>query len=129
MSPNGDGGNGGLVLVVEDDGELRDMMCELLKMSGFEALGCRDGMEGLEAAVSLHPSVLTLDLHMPGMDGVEVLDRLADDEKTAALPVVVVSAYASDRRIRAHGQVRSVIQKPFSIDELCHKVRQAANGH
>jgi CheY-like chemotaxis protein len=126
MSPNGDAR---LVLVVEDDDPLRDMMCELLKMSGFEALGCRDGQAGLDAAVSLHPSVVTLDLHMPGMDGVEVLDRLADNEQTAALPVVVVSAYASDRRLRSRGQVKSVIQKPFSIEELCLKVRQAANGH
>jgi two-component system, OmpR family, alkaline phosphatase synthesis response regulator PhoP len=126
MSPNGDGC---LVLVVEDDCELRDMMCELLKMSGFDALGCRDGREGLEAAASLLPSVVTLDLHMPGMDGVEVLDRLADDAKTADLPVVVVSAYASDRRIHSRDQVKSVIQKPFSIEELCQKVRQAANGH
>ena len=126
MSPDGDAR---LVLVVEDDDPLREMMCELLKMSGFEALGCRDGQAGLDAATSLRPSVVTLDLHMPGMDGVEVLDRLAGNEKTAMLPVVVVSAYASDRRIRSREQVKSVIQKPFTIEELCGKVRQAANGH
>jgi CheY-like chemotaxis protein len=118
-----------LVLVVEDDDPLRDMMCDLLRMSGFQTVGCRDGQEGLNAAISLRPSVVTLDLHMPGMDGVEVLDRLASDEKTASLPVVVVSAYASDRRLRSRDQVKSVIQKPFSIDELCRKVKQAANGH
>ncbi len=117
-----------LVLVVEDDDSLREMMCELLQMDGFRALGCRNGKEGLEAARKLRPSVLTLDLHMPGMDGSEVLDCLSRDEVTAVLPVVVVSAYASDRRVRRSQQVKAILQKPFDVQELCEKVRWAANG-
>jgi CheY-like chemotaxis protein len=117
-----------LAVVVEDDDSVREMMCELLESAGFRVLGCRDGLEGLRAARELHPSVLTLDLHMPGMDGIEVLDRLTSDSTTAALPVVVVSAYASDRRVCSGGQVKAVIAKPFDVDELCQKVYLAATA-
>lgn len=115
-------------MVVEDDDSVREMMCELLESVGFEVRGCRDGHEGLQAARELHPSVLTLDLHMPGMDGIEVLDRLTSDVTTAGLPVVVVSAYVCDRRVRSGGQVKAVISKPFDVDELCEKVRLAATS-
>ncbi len=119
-------GDARLAVVVEDDDSVRQMLCELLESIGFEVAGCRNGREGLKAARELHPSVLTLDLHMPGMDGVEVLDHLTDDESTAQLPVVVVSAYASDRRVRACRQVKAIVPKPFDVDELCAKVCSAA---
>jgi two-component system chemotaxis sensor kinase CheA len=114
-----------LVVVVEDDDSVREMLCELLRSVGFRVAGCRDGKEGLRAARDLHPSVLTLDLHMPDMDGVEVLHHLAIDEATAGLPVVVVSAYSSDRRLREYRQVKAVVSKPFDVDDLCAKVWSA----
>lgn len=117
-----------LAVIVEDDDSVREMMCELLECSGFRVFGCRDGHEGLRAARELRPSVLTLDLHMPGMDGIEVLNRLTSDSSTASLPVVIVSAYACDRRVRSGGQVKAVISKPFDVDELCRKVHLAATA-
>ncbi len=118
--------NGQLAVVVEDDDSVREMLCELLQSIGFRVTGCRDGKEGLRAARELRPSVLTLDLHMPGMDGVEVLHHLNTDETTAQLPVVVVSAYTSDRRVRGCKQVKAIVSKPFDVDDLCDKVCSAA---
>lgn len=126
MSSNGDAR---LVVVVEDDDALREMICELLQLDGFDAFGCSSGNEGLRAARELRPSVLTLDLHMPGMDGMEVLDHLNSDTDTAELPVVVVSAYASDTQVRSCEQVKAVLSKPFDVDELCQTVRRAASSH
>lgn len=119
-------GDARLALVVEDDDSVREMLCELLESIGFQAMGCRDGREALKAAREVHPSVVTLDLHMPGMDGVEVLQHLTSDETTAMLPVVVVSAYATDRRLREWRQVKAIVSKPFDVDELCAKVCSAA---
>lgn len=115
-----------LAVVVEDDADLRGMIQELLEMVGFATIGAADGCEGLKAVRELHPSVITLDLHMPGMDGVEVLDHLALDVETAGVPVVIVSAYSSDRRLRCRKQIRAIVQKPFDVDELCHTVLKAA---
>jgi CheY-like chemotaxis protein len=122
------GGNSDLAIVVEDDCELREMIRELLEMSGFRTVGCPDGAEGIRAVQELHPSVVTLDLHMPGLDGVEVLDRLAGDEATAAVPVVIVSAYSSDRRLWSRKQIKAIVQKPFDVDELCRTVRLAVGS-
>jgi len=119
----------GLIVVVDDDDSVREMLCELLEMAGFKAHGCSSGAEGLKAARELHPAAITLDIHMPGMDGVEVLDRLTDDEVTSSLPVVVVSAYAQDPRVKGRGQVKAIVQKPFDVEELFSKVRGAANGN
>ena len=115
-----------LAVVVEDDDSVREMLCELFQSIGFRVTGCSNGRDGLQAVKELHPSVLTLDLHMPGMDGVEVLDHLTDDVSTAALPVVVVSAYAPDRRVRFCDQVKAIVSKPFDVDDLCAKVCLAA---
>jgi CheY-like chemotaxis protein len=118
----------GLIIVVDDDDSIRRMLCELLKASGFKAIGCKDGQEALLAIRQRMPAAVTLDLHMPGMDGVELLDHLAEDELTSRIPVVVVSAYSSDRRLRSREQVKAIIQKPFDVDDLCEKVARAANG-
>ncbi len=117
---------GTLAVVVEDDDDLRGMIQELLETVGFRTVGAADGCEGLKAVRELHPSVVTLDLHMPGMDGVEVLDNLALDSETALVPVVIVSAHSSDPRLRCRNQIRAIVQKPFDVDELCHTVRMAA---
>lgn len=115
-----------LAVVIEDDDTVREMMCELLESAGFRVAGCRNGEDGIMAARELRPSVVTLDLHMPGIDGVEVLRRLNSDESTADLPVVVVSAYSYDRRLGCWSQVKAVLSKPFDLDDLCAKVRAAA---
>lgn len=115
-----------LAVVVEDDDSVREMMCMLLESVGFRVLGCRDGHEGLKAAREHRPAVLTLDLHMPDMDGTEVLQQLTRDETTAEVPVVIVSASASEGRVRASQQVKAVISKPFDVDDLCDKVCLAA---
>lgn len=117
-----------LVVVVDDDGPIRAMLCQFLRSEGFRVVGCGNGREAIETISRLHPSAVTLDLHMPGMDGVEVLDRLLSDQGTASVPVVIVSAYASDKRLRSRPQVKAIIQKPFDVDRLFAEVRRAASA-
>ena len=118
----------GLVVVVEDDDKIREILCDLLSSTGFAVVPCRDATEGLTAVRQLHPSAMTLDLTLPEMDGVEVLDRLAMDEQTASVPVVIISTYSSDRHLRSRPQVKDVVQKPFDADVVCRKVREAIDG-
>jgi len=117
-----------LVVVMEDDRAVRELLCELLVATGFQIKGCGSGSEGLRAVKEAQPSAVILDLHMPGMDGVEVLDLLAKDESTSSVPVVVVSSYASDRSLWSRGQVKEVLQKPFDVGTLCRRVMEVANG-
>ncbi len=117
-----------LVVVVEHDEAIRKILCDMVASIGFQVLSCSSGIEALQIIREHHPSAVTLDLHLPGIDGVEVLDRLASDGATASVPVVIVSAYSSDRRLRSREQVKAIVPKPFDVGELCRQVELAAGG-
>lgn len=118
----------GLVVVVEDDDGIREILNVLLSAMGLVVVPCRNATEGIRAIRQFHPSAVTLDLNLPEMDGVEVLDLLARDESTSSVPVVIISTYASDRGLRSRAQVKEIVQKPFDVDLLCRKVRRAVEG-
>jgi DNA-binding NtrC family response regulator len=80
----------GKVLIVEDEENERTGLAELISAWGYRAETARDGTEGLEKAASWSPSIVVTDMKMPGMGGLELLERLATDSQTMA--VVVVTA-------------------------------------
>lgn len=109
------------ILIVEDDVEVRDTMCELLAELGYEVECANHGAQAvdrLHAAREL-PSLVLLDLMMPGMNGWEVLDELRRHERFAGLPVVVTSA--SPRLVPA---ATRVLPKPFSLSQLVACIEQ-----
>ena len=92
----------------------------LARQDGYELLGAEDGERGLEIARGELPDVILLDVHLPGMDGIEVKARLAEDPRTAAIPVVALSAGALktdiDRALQA-GFVE-YLTKPLRLPRL-----------
>jgi DNA-binding NtrC family response regulator len=80
----------GKVLIVEDEENERTGLAELISAWGYRAETAKDGTEGLEKAASWSPSIVVTDMKMPGMGGLELLERLATDSQTMA--VVVVTA-------------------------------------
>ncbi len=118
----------GLILVIDDDDPIREMLCLLLELEGYRAVGCRDGLEGLEAAKMLRPSLITLDMQMPGISGEEVLERLRLDASTASIPVMVISAYRMVAKLRGYHQVKYFLHKPFDNAELLRIVSGLTNG-
>lgn len=70
---------------------LAGMYSEKFKMSGYDAKGAHSGAEGLEMAGSFMPDIILLDIIMPRMDGFVVLKKLKKDEKTASIPVVMLT--------------------------------------
>src|SRR6266498_5083823 len=81
------------VLIVEDDGDLREMMAQLLTLEGFQAASVANGREALEYLnQGARPHVILLDLMMPVMDGWEFRRRQQADPAVADVPVIVLSA-------------------------------------
>lgn len=114
-----------LALIVEDDRGVRNLLETVLTAEGFEVASARDGLEGLLKLRMLTPAVLVLDIMMPDVGGLRVLDELAEDH--ADVPVVVVTgkpeAAASCReRIGAD----NVFEKPFDVDALVSRLRAVA---
>jgi PAS domain S-box-containing protein len=110
-------GGGETVLVIDDDPDVRDLLGRVLERAGFEVATAATGDEGLTLAERLEPTVITLDLKMPGMDGREVLSRLKDDPNLADVPVVLVTMIPE----RSRGMVVDAdhyMTKPVDREEL-----------
>jgi adenylate cyclase len=86
------------VLVVDDDSTMRDMMRRYLAREGFDVVTAKDGAEGLALAKELRPSVVTLDVFMPGMDGWSVLKALKADPILSEIPIVMVTMLDEQRK-------------------------------
>jgi CheY-like chemotaxis protein len=104
------------VVVVEDDRDLREIVLEVLKEAGLDAVGYADGGAALAAlrGAPLTPAAILLDLDMPGMSGRELRDELLRDPALAAIPVVVASG-ADTTAIPA----AAFLPKPYGVEDLC----------
>jgi CheY-like chemotaxis protein len=112
------------VLVIDDEPAIADVLRMLLEFRGHEVFTANDGSRGYAVAQRRSPDVIVLDLMMPVMDGFSTLEALRNDERTAAIPVVILSALTSaevTRRCRATG-VRAILQKPYKPEDLLRAV-------
>jgi len=114
------------VLVIDDEAPIR-LLCRVnLEAEGMEVLEAGDGQTGLEAAQRELPDVVLLDVMMPGLDGWRVAEQLLDDDATASIPIVFLTARAELRdRVRGIdlGGVE-YLTKPFNPVELAPLVRE-----
>jgi len=113
------------VLVIDDEAPIR-LLCRVnLEAEGMPVLEAGDGPSGLEAARDDNPDVILLDVMMPGLDGWGVAEALLEDERTADIPIIFLTARA-EFRDRARGlDIGGVdyITKPFNPVELAPLVR------
>ena len=110
----------GMVLAIDDDIDCLEMMQHMLRQMGFSVASARSGEEGLMMIAKARPSVVLLDLLMPGMDGFDVLGRLKENPETRSIPVVIVSARGKDDDLLA-GYVAGAdyyVSKPFTTSQL-----------
>jgi chemosensory pili system protein ChpA (sensor histidine kinase/response regulator) len=91
---------GATVLVVDDDAIVGEMYRLALTRSGFNALVAKDGPAGLQMAAASDPALIFLDIRMPRMDGIEVLEHLMADDKMRQIPVVMLSNYDDSTYIK-----------------------------
>jgi CheY-like chemotaxis protein len=117
-----------LVLVVDDGAEARDLYCAYLEFHGFGAEAAEDGPSGIAMALATTPDAIVLDFSMPKMDGAEVLRRLKADERTRAIPVIMVTAVPElvDREARA--ACAAFLEKPCEPDGLIETIEALVRG-
>jgi CheY-like chemotaxis protein len=109
-----------LVLVVDDDDDLRASLAELLLMYGFDVLTACNGEEALQLLLVHRPSLILLDLKMPVMNGWQLLQALDADDELRALPVIVLSASLGEAPalLRATAMVDKAQLLPSALVEL-----------
>ena len=117
------------VLVVEDDPSVRGLLQTVLSAEGYEVATACDGLAGLVKASSQPPALVLLDLMMPDLGGVRVLEEMREDPELAQVPVIVVTgkvdAIASMRELLGQD---NVFLKPFAVGELLARVGDVTGG-
>jgi two-component system, cell cycle response regulator DivK len=120
----------GLILVVDDVADNRDVYAQFLAFKGFKVALAGDGQEALDKAFRLQPDLIVMDLTMPIMDGWEATRRLKGNIKTQHIPVVVLTAHAHkdmEEGVRETG-CDGFLTKPCPPDELFTEIVRILNG-
>ena len=114
------------ILIVDDEPDVVELIAFNLKGAGFDTVSAADGAEALKLARLTAPDLIVLDLMLPEVDGLEVCKLLRRDPATAPIPVIMVTAKASeiDRILGLELGADDYITKPFSPRELVLRVRK-----
>lgn len=121
-----------LVLVVEDNTEIRELLCRNFEKEGWSTIAAENGIQALKQLAIHTPGLIVSDLMMPEMDGFALLDRLRQDEKWRSIPVVIMTAkdLTPAERQQLDGCVRQVVQKGVCdrqtlLDQINHLLVEA----
>jgi len=112
------------ILYIEDHPAQSDIMKQMLEFSGYDVVLAMNGEEGIEKAREAQPDIILMDLRMPGMGGIEAIKQLKQDPMVAEIPVMVLSAWTSQRnRDDAHeAGAAKFIAKPVDTKRLIEEI-------
>jgi len=113
-----------LVLVADDEPDIRELVALRLERARYRVATARDGLEAFSQAVALRPDLIVLDVNMPGQDGFETSRRLREDPRTSHVPVVFLTARTREQDVLA-GYAKGgdgYVTKPFEPHELLDRV-------
>ena len=123
-----------LIVLIEDNERNRKLARDVLTHQGYRVAEAESAEDGLALVARERPSLILMDIHLPGIDGIEALRRLRADPATRAIPVVAVTASAMTYRSVALENVRATIMaagfdgyqsKPISVRPFLAAVREA----
>ena len=121
------------ILIVDDEAAIRDMVGITLDLAGFSSISASDAREAHICVIDNNPDLILLDWMLPGGSGIELARRLRRDEITSSLPIIMLTAKATeDNKVQGLSEgVDDYIIKPFSPRELVARIRtvlRRANG-
>lgn len=120
------------ILIVEDDPLMSRMYQKIFKFEGFEVDFAGDGEEGLEKVRSGKPTLILLDIMMPKMNGLEVLDKLKMDPELKGIPVIMLTNLAGTADAEAaltKGAVKYIIKSEYEPKQVVNMVKEILAGY
>jgi two-component system KDP operon response regulator KdpE len=114
------------ILVVDDEPGIVKILGITLRLHGYEFVGTTSGAEAVELARSRDPDVMLLDILMPGMNGMEVLEKVRAFSK---VPVIVFTARPDITQIAMKMGADAFVSKPFDPDQMLEKIRAVLSGN
>ena len=118
---------GALILVADDDGDVRELVVFRLERAGYRVVTAADGQEAVEVALERSPDVCVIDVMMPKLDGYQVTERLRSSPGLAEVPIVLLTASVEDAAVSRGFEVGAsdYIKKPFGPQELLERIAAA----
>jgi CheY-like chemotaxis protein len=118
------------ILIVDDDPSTRFVMKMILERQGYEVLEASHGVKALEVLQSDPlPDIVTTDLMMPVMSGLELIHRLRSEARTAAIPIVVVTSNPDAALTLGSSElVATIVSKPFTADDFADRIQEVAGN-
>jgi two-component system, cell cycle response regulator DivK len=115
------------ILIVEDNPRNLKLVRDVLQVKGHATLEAGTAEEGIRIAGEQHPELILMDIHLPGMNGIDALRVLRGDPATAAIPVIAVTASVmqDDRRMIVEAGFNAYVGKPINLREFLEAVRSA----
>ncbi len=119
-----------LVLVADDDEDILLLVTTRLRRDGFDVVSASSGDRALALARERKPAIAVLDIGMPGLDGLEVLEQIRADEELGGTLVLLLTAKAQESDVRRgyEAGADAYVRKPFSPAELSKRVRELLDG-
>jgi len=117
-----------VVMVVEDDRPVGELLASIINdEDGYYAIHVTRPRDALETLKKIKPDLLVLDVGLPEMSGIELYDRVRQDEKLKRVPVMFETAVAHENRLEFKKRgITNVVEKPFELDQVLRKVHQLA---
>ncbi|HEY7716303.1 MAG TPA: response regulator [Candidatus Binatia bacterium] len=114
------------VLIVEDHGDMRELLTWQIELMGLVPIPANRGSEGVEKALSEKPQLIIMDIMMPGMDGCEAAREIRANAETEDIPILAATALFRDSDLKSciAAGCNAYIVKPFTFQELQAKVRE-----
>ena len=116
-----------LILIVEDNEKNLKLVRDVLQVKGFSTLQAGTAEDGIKLARESKPDLILMDIHLPGMSGIEALKVLRGEAATAAIPVIAVTASVmqQDRKQITEAGFDAYVGKPINLKEFLDAVRAA----
>ena len=119
-----------MILIVEDDVDVRDNLADVLQLAGYKIVTASNGLDAYErlrnAAEETLPDLILLDLTMPIMDGRHLRGELLKNEILARIPVVLISSAVDIKREAASLGAAGYVKKPFKLDVLLDLIERSS---
>ena len=112
------------VLVVDDEIHIVHVVAIKLRNNGYEVISAENGAEGFERACKEKPDIIVTDFQMPVMTGLELVEKLRQNEQTRDIPVIMLTArgFAVEHSTKSELQISEFLSKPFSPKELLRSI-------
>jgi two-component system cell cycle response regulator DivK len=114
-----------LILIIEDNEKNMKLVRDVLQVKGYATLEAATAEDGIKLAMEHKPDLILMDIHLPGMNGIEALGILRADPATASIPVIAVTASVmqQDRKLITDAGFEAYVGKPINLKEFLDAVR------